>query len=74
MWEKQMYRLGQYLIIAGIIVAQLPGAVLHKDFMATQPLRFEENQGQISSAARFIARGPNYLPRDSSRGKSADLD
>ncbi|MGP0073755.1 MAG: SBBP repeat-containing protein [Bryobacteraceae bacterium] len=56
-----MYRLGQYLIIAGIIVAQLPGAVLHKDFMATQPLRFEENQGQISSAARFIARGPNYL-------------
>src|SRR3984885_14241171 len=61
MWEKQMYRLGECLIIAGIIVAQLRGAVLHKDFMAMQPLRFEENQGQISSGARFIARGPNYL-------------
>ncbi len=56
-----MYRLAQCLIIAGSISAQLGGAILHKDFMAMQPLRFEENHGQISSSARFIARGPNYL-------------
>jgi uncharacterized protein (TIGR03437 family) len=59
--EEQMVRIGHYLIIAGIIVAQLRGAIVHKDLMALQPLRFEENRGQIASGARFIARGPNYL-------------
>src|ERR1700678_4432618 len=49
-----------FYFIAGLIVGQLPGAILKKDLMAMQPLRFEENRGQNSSNAAFVARGPHY--------------
>ena len=58
-----MHRIGLYLITAGIVFSQTQtrGAVLHKDLLATQPLYFEENRGQVSTGARFIARGPHYF-------------
>jgi uncharacterized protein (TIGR03437 family) len=49
-----------FYFIAGLIVGQLPGAILKKDLMAMQPLRFEENRGQNSSNAAFVVRGPHY--------------
>jgi uncharacterized protein (TIGR03437 family) len=55
-----MHRAALYLT-AGTIVAQLHGAVVHQDLLATQPLRFEENQGQIPGGTGFVARGPHYL-------------
>ena len=58
-----MHRIGLYLITVGIVVSQTQtrGAVLHKNLLAMQPLHFEENRGQVSTRARFIARGPHYF-------------
>lgn len=58
-----MRKFGLYLITAGAIVAhlQVHGAVLKKNPLAVESLRFEENHGQLPAAAPFVARGPNYL-------------
>lgn len=47
---------GLFLMAASMCLAGAPAA----DWVATQPLRFEQNRGQADSRFRFIARGPGY--------------
>ena len=53
-----------YRIFSALAIACCPysmqGAINYSNLLRDLPLRFEENQGQAPSQARYIARGPGY--------------
>src|SRR5881398_1954275 len=52
--------MSRFTLFSPLVCAGILSAASHEPTLAHLPLRFEENHGQVSSSARYVARTTNF--------------